>query len=298
MRILVTGASGFIGTNLCLHLADEGHEVYPVCTHTCLVSDTFSKNAVFQGLFGFDTGVMKHVDGVVHLAANNDTVSTQNSEMLRANFYDSKKLLRLSRKLGHKFFVFASSTAVYGKTEKVIDEQTKPRANNVYSKSKLKFDKMMIKEDPFIKWVGLRLCNVYGPHENAKKRRSSYLGQMLDDMINDKPIKLFEDGTQKRDWCYVKDVCQAFSRAIHSKYTGIYNVGSGQSVTFLELFDVIAKITGYTQKIQWIPNKFEKQYQNLVELDLTKIREVLSYEPNFTLESGIKDYYKWKKNNS
>lgn len=298
MRILVTGASGFIGTNLCLHLADEGHEVYPVCTHTCLVSDTFSKNAVFQGLFGFDTGVMKYVDGVVHLAANNDTVSTQNSEMLRANFYDSKKLLRLSRKLGHKFFVFASSTAVYGKTEKVIDEQTKPRANNVYSKSKLKFDKMMIKEDPFIKWVGLRLCNVYGPHENAKKRRSSYLGQMLDDMMNDKPIKLFEDGTQKRDWCYVKDVCQAFSRAIHSKYTGIYNVGSGQSVTFLELFDAIAKITGYTQKIQWIPNKFEKQYQNLVELDLTKIREVLSYEPNFTLESGIKDYYKWKKNNS
>ena len=122
-------------------------------------------------MFGFDTKVLKHVDGIVHLAANNDTLSKQNNEMLRANFYDSRKLLRLGRKNYHKFFVYASSTAVYGKTNHVITEHLKPKANNVYSKSKLKFDKYMIKDDPFIKWVGLRLCNVYGPHEKNKARR-------------------------------------------------------------------------------------------------------------------------------
>jgi ADP-L-glycero-D-manno-heptose 6-epimerase len=297
MDICVTGASGFIGTNLCFYLEKLGHTVYPVCTSTCLVSDYFRKNTVFQGLFGFDTSVLKYCEGIVHLAANNDTLSEQNSEMLRANFYDSKKLLRLARKNFHKFFVYASSTAVYGQANQTITETTKAKSNTIYSKSKLKFDKFMIKNDPFIKWVGLRLCNVYGPHEKQKGRRASYLGQMLNNMLENKPVKLFEDGTQIRDWCYVEDVCQAFLKAIHSKYTGIYNIGSGKSVTFNELFDTLSEITGYKQKPLWIPNKIAKQYQSLVNLDIEKAQQVLGYEPEYDIDSGIKSYYSWKKNN-
>jgi ADP-L-glycero-D-manno-heptose 6-epimerase len=297
MDICVTGASGFIGTNLCFYLEKLGHTVYPVCTSTCLVSDYFRKNTVFQGLFGFDTSVLKYCEGIVHLAANNDTLSEQNSEMLRANFYDSKKLLRLARKNFHKFFIYASSTAVYGQANQIITETTKAKSNTIYSKSKLKFDKFMIKNDPFIKWVGLRLCNVYGPHEKQKGRRASYLGQMLNNMLENKPVKLFEDGTQIRDWCYVEDVCQAFLKAIHSKYTGIYNIGSGKSVTFNELFDTLSEITGYKQKPLWIPNKIAKQYQSLVNLDIEKAQQVLGYEPEYDIDSGIKSYYSWKKNN-
>ena len=298
MNILVTGASGFVGTNLCFYLEKEGHTVFPVCTNTCLVSDHFAKNTVFLGMFGFDTKVLKHVDGIVHLAANNDTLSTQNGEMLRANFYDSKKLLRLGRKNYHKFFVYASSTAVYGKTNYTISEQIKPKANNVYSKSKLKFDKYMLKDDPFIKWVGLRLCNVYGPHESLKKRRSSYLGQMLDDMLHNRPIKLFEDGTQCRDWCHVEDVCQAFYKAIYSKRTGIFNIASGNSISFLDLFEKLKKYTGYSQNIQWIPNKNAKQYQDKVDVDISKSRDILGYEPEFDLDTGINAYMEWKKLNN
>ena len=297
MDICVTGASGFIGTNLCFYLEKLGHTVYPVCTSTCLVSDYFRKNTVFQGLFGFDTSVLKYCEGIVHLAANNDTLSEQNSEMLRANFYDSKKLLRLARKNFHKFFIYASSTAVYGQANQTITETTKAKSNTIYSKSKLKFDKFMIKNDPFIKWVGLRLCNVYGPHEKQKGRRASYLSQMLNNMLENKPVKLFEDGTQIRDWCYVEDVCQAFLKAIHSKYTGIYNIGSGKSVTFNELFDTLSEITGYKQKPLWIPNKIAKQYQSLVNLDIEKAQQVLGYEPEYDIDSGIKSYYSWKKNN-
>ena len=295
MNICVTGASGFIGTNLCFYLERQGCTVYPICTSTGLVSDHFKKTAVYQGLFGFDTSVLKHCEGIVHLAANNDTVSTQNSEMLRANFYDSKKLLRLGRKNFHKFFIFASSTAVYGKINKDIDETSKTKANNSYSKSKLKFDKYMTKTDPYIKWVGLRLCNVYGPHEENKGRRSSYLGQMLTAMMNNERVPLFEDGSQRRDWCHVEDVCQAFYRAIHSKYTGIYNIGSGNSYTFNELYDKLAKLTNYTEKPLWKPNIFAKQYQDNVTLNIEKAREVLSYEPIFDLDKGIKSYFEWKK---
>ena len=90
-------------------------------------------------MFGFDTNILKHVDGIMHLSANNDTLSNQSSEMLRANFYDSKNLLKYSIKYRHKFFIYASSTAVYGKTSNVITEDIKPKANTIYSKSKLKF---------------------------------------------------------------------------------------------------------------------------------------------------------------
>lgn len=296
MRILVTGASGFIGTNLSFYLHEQGHEVYPVCTHTCEVSDFFAKNTVYQGLFGFDTKVLKYCDGIVHLAANNDTLSEQNGEMLRANYYDSRKLLRLGRKNFHKFFVFASSTAVYGKTSELITEETKARSKTIYSKSKLKFDKFMLKEDPYIKWVGLRLCNVYGPHESAKKRRSSYLGQMLSDMMEGNNIRLFPDGKQVRDWCYVKDICQAFYKAIYSKRTGIFNIGSGSSVSFLDLFEILKETTGFEGEIEWIANKKSNQYQNCVDISIEKAKEILGYEPEYNLKKGIEDYYSWKKN--
>jgi len=295
MNICVTGASGFIGTNLCQYLTEKGHTVYPVCTSTGFTSDLYPHTALFQGLFGFDTRVLKHCDGIVHLAANNDTVSQQNNEMLRANFYDSKKLLRLAKKYYHKFFVYASSTAVYGQTKEVITENSKTKSKTIYSRSKVKFDKFMTKTNPHLHWAGLRLCNVYGPHEGAKARRASYLGQMLDKMIRNEPIELFEDGTQVRDWCYVEDVCQAFYKAIHSKYTGIYNIGSGQQISFINLFDKLAALTGYTQKPLWIPNKYAKQYQNNVSIDLDKALHVLGYNPEFDIDKGLESYYKWKK---
>ena len=64
MKVFVTGATGFVGTNLCLYLKNNGVEVHPLCNHTGLVSDTFGNNAIFNTIFGFNTDVLKHVDGI------------------------------------------------------------------------------------------------------------------------------------------------------------------------------------------------------------------------------------------
>lgn len=295
MKIFVTGATGFVGTNLCFHLKKHGHEVYPLCSHTGIVSDAFSQSTVFNGLFGFDSSILKNVDGIVHLAANNDTVSKQGAEMIEANFYDSKRLLNLSLKHGHKFFIYASSTAVYGKQNIVLDELARPKPLNIYSKSKLKFDKFMQKLSPPIKWAGLRLCNVYGPYEEFKLRRMSYLGQMLNKMLKNESIELFEDGNQKRDWVYVEDVCQAFRKACETNQSGIYNIGSGQSISFKDLFELLAINTKYTQPIKWIPNRYEKQYQDFTEVNWEKANSFFGFKPEYTLDSGIEEYIKYKK---
>ena len=290
MKILVTGASGFIGSNVCRYLKNQGHEVFPLCSNTCAVSDEFKDTSVFLGMFGFDTNVFKHIDGVVHLAANNDTVSKQASEMMNANYYDSKNLLKIAMKHGCEFFVYASSTAVYGNAGDVLNEEKKARPLNIYAKSKLKFDKFMEKNSPGIRWVGLRLCNIYGPGEMLKGRRASYLGQMMYKMLNNKPVELFEDGKQQRDWCYVQDVCQAFSKAIHTKQNGIFNIGSGESVSFNDLFSILSDATGYTEKPVWIPNEYKRQYQNFTQVDFTKATRFFNYTPEFNVKNGILEY--------
>lgn len=295
MKIFVTGATGFVGTNLCFHLKKQGDEVFPLCNHTGIVSDTFGNNSVFNGLFGFDTNVLKNVDGIIHLAANNDTISKQGGEMIEANFYDSKRLLSLALKYNHKFFVYASSTAVYGKQNVVLDDTTKPKPLNIYAKSKLKFDKYMQKLSPNIKWASLRLCNVYGPYEEYKGRRMSYLGNMLDKMLNNQPVELFEGGEQKRDWVFVEDVCQAFRKACYTSQSGIFNIGSGQSISFKDLFELLAINTKYTQPIKWIPNRYEKQYQDFTEVNWEKANKFFDYKPQYTLDIGIEEYIKYKK---
>jgi ADP-L-glycero-D-manno-heptose 6-epimerase len=296
MRIFITGASGFIGSNLCKYLKNEGHEIYPLCTQTCEISDMFPETSVFQSVFGFDTKILKKVDGIIHLAANNDTVSKQSGEMLRSNFYTSKKLLSLSKRYNHSFFVYASSTAVYGKTSELITEQTKTRSKTIYSKSKLKFDKFITKLNPRIHWVGLRLCNVYGPNENNKTRRSSYVNQILNKMIKNQKVELFENGEQIRDWCYVEDVCHAFSNAISSKKSGIYNIGSGNSISFNDLFNICSNITGYNQQPVYIENKFKSNYQESIKLDIILPYTELNYNPKYSLESGIEKLYLYLKN--
>ena len=296
MKVFVTGATGFVGTNLCLYLKNNGVEVHPLCNHTGLVSDTFGNNAIFNTIFGFNTDVLKHVDGIIHLAANNDTVSKQGNEMIEANYYDSKRLLGLSLKYNHKFFVYASSCAVYGKQNCVLDENSKAKPLNIYAKSKLKFDKYIQKLSPNIKWAGLRLCNVYGPHEEYKGRRMSYLGNMLNKMLNNETVELFEDGNQKRDWVYVEDVCQAFYKACYTSQNGIYNIGSGQSISFKDLFDLLAINTKYTKEIKWIPNRYEKQYQHFTEVNWEKANSFFDFTPKYTLDNGIEEYIKYKKN--
>lgn len=298
MRILVTGASGFIGSNLCLYLKDKGHEVYPVCTHTNHISDTFGSNSIFSNLLGFDTNVLKKIDGIYHLAANNDTLSSQNSEMLRANFYESKKLLSYALKYGARFFVYASSTAVYGRANFPLTEDAKTKPLNIYAKSKLKFDKFMLKHNPKIQWAGLRLCNIYGPNESQKGRRMSYLGQMLENMIAKQDVKLFEGGQQKRDWCYVKDVCQAFHKAKDTYESGIFNIGSGSAISFNDLFKVLATKIGYDKAPTWIKNNHSKQYQDYVEVDFSKAEKYIGYRPEYDIEKGIVEYLLYKNFNS
>ena len=132
-------------------------------------------------------------------------------------------------------------TSVYGNKK----DQEDPL--NIYATSKLMFDNFIKDTTGFngekdMTIVGLRLCNVYGPYECIKERRMSFLGRMLRNMILNKTIDLFEETGNKRDWVYVEDVCEAIFKSLQASKHGIYNIGSGSTISFIDLFEIINPI--------------------------------------------------------
>jgi UDP-glucose 4-epimerase len=265
MKIAVTGASGFIGGNLCFYLEKNGHTVYPICNTTNLVSDHFRKTCYFSGVFGAREKVFSEVDGIMHMAANNDTLSDQSYEMIKANLIESKKLLKISKKYNHKFFIYASSTAVYGQTDSILTENIKTNPVNVYAKSKLKFDEYMIKTNPNIKWCGLRFCNVYGPYEQEKGRRSSYLGQIIKSMMDSKKV-----------------------------VGEVINIGPDEEfISINKLAEICSNVSGSNLKPEYYPDRPLEVKLAICSSD--KARKLLNYKTTTNTYDAIKKTYEYIK---
>lgn len=288
MKIIVTGASGFIGTNLVKYLKEQSHHVTAICDYTCEAGDV-ADYAYYTGILGLKR---KHIeswnaDAIVHLAANNDTLCNDVAQMMDHNYKSSKRIYKFAKKMKCSHFIYTSSMAVYG------NEIGKEDPLNVYASSKLAFDNYMKSsmDKNSMKIIGLRLCNVYGPHEITKGRRMSYLGQILRNMIMNKPIKLFEQVDAKRDWVYVDDVCDAILKSLNSNAKGIYNIGSGNTISFIDLFNKLAKVTGYKKKPELIKNKNLESYQSIEHNDIFPATNDFGYKPKYTFDKGIKKYY-------
>ena len=297
MKIIVTGASGFIGTNLVKYLKNKKMHVIAVCDHTCESSD-IADEAIFTGLIGLKSKYLltKTADAMIHMAANNDTLSEDTEQMIRHNYLSSKKMLKLAKNLNCSRFVYTSCIAVYGNKK----DQEDPL--NIYATSKLMFDNFIKDTTGFngekdMTIVGLRLCNVYGPYECIKERRMSFLGRMLRNMILNKTIDLFEETGNKRDWVYVEDVCEAIFKSLQASKHGIYNIGSGSTISFIDLFEKLARITNYKNEPKLIKNKNIKSYQNIETNDISLAISDLGYKPKYNLDKGIEKYYKEIKEN-
>lgn len=295
MKIIVTGASGFIGTNLVKYLKKKSHHVIAICDHTCEAGD-IADYVYYTGLLGLQEKHAKlwKADAIVHLSANNDTLCEDVTQMIDHNFVASKKMYELAKTINCSHFIYTSSMAVYGNNS---DNKEDPL--NAYASSKLLFDnfiKDQLDKDK-IKTISLRLSNVYGQYENEKGRRMSYLGQMLQNMIANKDVKLFKEVNAKRDWVYVEDVCDAIYKSLKSKSNGIYNIGSGTTISFMDLFKKLADVTGYKKLPKLIANKKIESYQSIENNDISLAIKHLKYKPKYSIDCGIKKYYSILKKN-
>jgi len=140
-----------------------------------------------------------------------------------------------------------------------------------------------------IKIFGLRYFNVYGEREYYKGKTASMILQLGLNMLSGKNPRIFKYGEQKRDFIYIQDVIQANIKCIESENSGVYNVGTGKSRTFNDIVNILKDELKLGCEIEYFDNPY-KFYQNHTEADIIATKEFLNYEPNYTLELGIKSY--------
>ncbi|MEA2081204.1 MAG: NAD-dependent epimerase/dehydratase family protein [Elusimicrobiota bacterium] len=292
-KILVTGAAGFIGSNLTLELQRRfpDAEITAVDNFFAGRSENLkgfkgefsnrdiSKGPVLQG--GYDI--------IFHEAAITDPRYGDDKEMVRSNVDGFKNIINLARRTGAKL-IYASSASMYGNGPAPQKESQKKEILSAYAESKLAMDDMAKDLYRDMHVVGLRYFNVFGPGESHKGRPASMVYHLVRQMKKGGRPRIFKMGEQKRDHIYVKDVVEATILAADARKSGVYNVGTGTAVDFNELVADINSLLGTSLEAEYIDNPYVGTYQNHTQADTKAAEKYLGFKSRYGLKEGIRDY--------
>jgi len=305
-KILVTGAAGFIGSNLTIELLELGAKVTGIDNLYNGRLDNLTgvlDNKNFQFIKGdirdlnFLIDVLKEIEIVYHEAAF--TSVPQSIKMPEScndvNINGTLNLLNASRKRDVEKIIFASSSAVYGDTPTLPKKEEMPRIPvSPYGVSKLTCESYMqvFHQVYGLNTISLRYFNVFGP----KQQDSPYSGVIaiwLGQIIKNKSLIIFGDGHQSRDFTYIKDVIQANILAAENKLSGeIFNIGAGSPMKLLDLAKLMLKLTNKEElRINYDPPRPGDIIHSFA--DISKAKEILKFQPKYTQEQGLRDYFQW-----
>jgi ADP-L-glycero-D-manno-heptose 6-epimerase len=309
MNILITGGTGFVGHFLASTLLAEKNKIFVTGRERNIPKGTIFCDTYLTGL-NWTALSKENIDVVYHQAANNDTQSLDETDMIKANFDAPCYLFNSLYRFGCRKFIYASSTAVYGNSPApYVEDETIVNPLTIYGKSKAMFDEFAMnfaKERPNSSVIGLRYCNVYGEGEQHKGKRASMIYQMLDRFLTSQSWSsmvgpnycspsLFEFGEQSRDWIYIKDVVKANLLALKYNVSNIYNCASGVATSFNRLVEIMNQIKFGDKKHEWvvnyIKNPIEETYQNNTCCNIDKIQKELGFEVDYPIERGIRELF-------
>jgi ADP-L-glycero-D-manno-heptose 6-epimerase len=320
--IVVTGAAGFIGSNIVRGLNRRGHT-------NILAVDDLTDGDKFVNLVGgqiadymhkeeFRRGVLDGflpgVRAVFHQGACSDTTERNGQFMMDNNYRVTLELFEYCQ--SHKIpFIYASSAAVYGVGPVYVEDLANERPLNVYGYSKFLFDQVLRARMHSLtaQVVGLRYFNVYGPHEQHKGRMASVAFHNMNQFLAEGHVRLFggwdgyADGGQMRDFISVDDVVDVNLHFLeHPKVSGIFNCGTGRAQAFndvasavvnamrgiqgkpaLSLEDLVKQ--GMLRYVEF-PEDLKGRYQSYTQADVSALRKAGFTAPLRDVQTGVTQY--------
>lgn len=310
--IILTGGAGFVGTNLLDGLNAAGEtdilvvdDIGVSSKWSNLVGRRFRDYVPRDGLWDWiEQERHLSVDAVLHFGACSDTRETDFDYLFENNVRYSQRLWNYCTKW-QASFIYASSAATYGSGEYGFNDDhagvsiLKPL--NRYGFSKQLFDLWTLGQSsspPF--WAGLKLFNVYGPHEEHKGSQASMVYQATRQVMETEKVRLFRslrqdvaDGEQRRDFVYVLDVVKVVLRLIEGVApSGLYNIGTGKACTFNQLAEAVFDALEQPRRIEYIdmPKELAAQYQDFTEARMDKLASAGIPVPATQVPKGVQDY--------
>jgi UDP-glucose 4-epimerase len=299
-HILVTGGCGFIGANLVRVLAEHTDRRLRVIDDLRAGRAEYLPEDLADVRIG-DVGddavlepALEGIDAVVHLASQ--TGVTPSVENPRADFQGNTQatfgVLDACRRLGVARVVFASSGAAVGEVTPPIHEEVVPRPVSPYGAAKLAGEAYCraFAASFGMDTVALRFSNVYGPYSAHKKNA---IPNFIKQGLLGKPIEIYGDGGQTRDFIFVEDLCDAIRRALVAEDVGgeVFQVATGTETSIADLAKACQRVVGGPEEIRFEPARTGEVYRSSV--DISKIRRKLGFEPRVELEDGLARTAAW-----
>ena len=310
--IAVTGAAGFIGSNLAHRLAAQGEELVLV-DHPMVPAKAGNLLGLERHrLLGHHAFLAEIERGalaprvVYHLGACSSTTETDWAYLTENNIEYSQRVWRWCAANGRPL-VYASSAATYGNGGRGFDDRTHPRdlmPLNLYGRSKNDFDRWVLDEVEAGQlappsWAGVKFFNVYGPRELHKASMASVVWHARRQVLATGEMRLFRsndptivDGEQRRDFVFVGDCLHHLTwLAAQPAIAGLFNSGTGSARTFLDLTDAVFDALGRERRIRFIdmPGNLTAQYQNYTQAEMGKLRDTGYSAAPTPIERGVRE---------
>ncbi len=305
MRILITGAAGFLGSHLSDYLLKDGHEVIGMDNFITGSPDNIAHLAGNENFSFYRRDVSNYifvpgkVDAILHFASPASPNPLSKSgyfnlpiQTMKAGALGTHNCLGLAR-VQNARFLLASTSEIYGDPE--VHPQTEDYAGNVdpvgtravYDEAKRFAESLTMAYHRFhnVNTSIVRIFNTYGPRMDLEDGRA--LPNLLKQALLGQPLTVYGDGAQTRSFCYVDDLVNGIVSLLYSDEHMPVNIGNPVEMTILQFAEAINKITGNKAGITYVDARSARDPQRR-QPDITRAREILKWEPKVDIEEGIR----------
>ena len=302
MKILITGGAGFIGSNIAKAALQAGHQVHILDNlqtgyqeNLAPLDVQFTQGDIRDQKLVED--ITQGKDCIVHCAASVGNVrSLENPlEDAEVNYLGTINVLEAMKKNAVPKIVYSSSSAGYGEPQYLPNDEAHPlNPDSPYGVSKIAAEKLILSYGRNFNFqaVCLRYFNAYGENQRYDAY-GNVIPIFCTKLLKKEALTIFGDGLQTRDFIHVGDIARANVLALESSVSGAFNVATGKSVELNYLVELLKGLVDYPVETKHLP--FRKGEVKHSSADISKVSEALNFQPEISLEEGLKSYFSWFK---